>query len=190
MSMTRVCHYCKTCAFAVLLTLSACGFHMRGSGGDASFAQRIYLEGPAAPTGFSGYFGTALNTVGGSLVSTPADCTGIVHLYRATFQRQPITLSNTGRATGFDLSYRVIFDVRSPKGEILQAKREFEIKRDYYNDQSLPLAQQSEEGQIIEALTNEAAQSLLRRVVNELKKMPKAEPEPTKKPAATAGKTS
>jgi LPS-assembly lipoprotein len=170
----------------VVLTLAGCGFHLRGSGGDTSFAQKLYLDGPGAHTGFAGVFVTVLTTVGGSLAGTPADSTGVVHIYRATFQRQPITLSRTGRATGFDLSYRIIYDVRSPKGEVLQSRKEFEIKRDYFNDQTLPLAQQAEEAQIAEALANEAAQSLLRRVVNALRKMP----EPGADPATPAEKKS
>jgi LPS-assembly lipoprotein len=169
-------------AMFVLMALSGCGFHLRCSGGDTSFAQRIYMEGPGVKSGFVGVFGTALTSAGGSFVGTPAESTGIVHLYRATFQRQPITLSQTGRATGFDLSYRIVYDVRSPKGEVLQSRKEFEVKRDYYNDQTLPLAQQAEEGQISEALSNEAAQSLLRRVVNSLRKMPEPETEPTISP--------
>lgn len=178
----------KCCLMVAALSLlggtGGCGWHLRGTGGDASFAQRIYLDGPGASTGFAGVFGTVLNTVGGTLVSNPAQSTGIVRLYRATFQRQPITISRTGRATGFDLSYRIIYDVRNAKGEILQGRKEFEVKRDYYNDQTLPLAQQSEEGQINEALANEAAQSLLRRVVNQLKQSepPPTQPSPLGKP--------
>jgi LPS-assembly lipoprotein len=162
----------------VVLTLASCGFHLRGSGGDSSFAQRLYLDGPAGHTAFAGLFGTVLTTVGGSLAGTPADSTGIVYIYRATSLCQPITLSRTGRATGFDLSYRIVYDVRTPKGEVVQSRKEFEIKRDYFNDQTLPLAQQAEEAQIYEALSNEAAQSLLRRVVNALRKMPEPGPEP------------
>jgi len=154
----------------VAVSMIGCGFHLRGSGGDKSFAQRLYIEGPGAGSSFVGVFGSALTTAGGSLVTTPADSTGIVYLYRANFFRQAITLSRTGRATGFDLSYRIVYEVRSPKGEVLQPRKEFEVKRDYFNDQSLPLAQQAEEVQINEQLSKEAAQSLLRRVANELKK--------------------
>ncbi len=154
---------------AACLLVSGCGFHLRGSGGDTSLSQKLYIEGPAAGEGFVNVFGSALTTVGGRIVRTPAESSGIVYLYRASYQRQPITLSRTGRATGYDLIYRIVYEVRSPKGEVLQPRKEFEVKRDYYNDQTLPLAQLSEEGQIRTELENEAAQSLLRRVVNQLR---------------------
>jgi len=165
-------------ALAACLALSACGFHLRGSEGDSSFAQSLYLEGPGASGNFPGVFGMTLTGTGGKVVGSAAGSTAVVRLYRATYQRQPITLSRTGRATGYDLSFRIVYEVRSPKGELLQARKEFEIKRDYFNDQTLPLAQLSEEGQIREELEKEAAQSLLRRVVNVLRQPP-ASPSPT-----------
>ena len=184
MSKMSLANPWRSAAVFVLLSglaLAGCGFHLRGSGEDASFAQRLYLDGPAARTGFRGVFETALSYVGGSVVGSPEESTGIVYLYNATFRRQPVTLSSTGRATGFDLSYRVVYEVRSPKGVVLQPRKEFELKRDYYNDQTLPLAQQSEEGQINEALANEAAQSLLLRVVYQLKKTSESAASPEKK---------
>ena len=167
----------------VLLMLAGCGFHLRGSGGNTSFAQKIYLDGPGSHTAFGSVFVNALTAVGGKQVFEKAESTGIVYLYNATLRRQSITLSNTGTATGFDLSYRISYDVRNPKGEVLRTRKEFEVKRDYYNDQTLPLAQQAEEGQINEALGIEAAQSLLRRVVNDLARPPVAAPPPAAEPA-------
>ncbi len=165
---------------AVSLLLSGCGFHLRGSGGGTSFAQRLYIEGPGAAGSFLSVFDSAVTTVGGRIVATPAEASGIIHLYKAAYTRQSITLSRTGRATGFDLIYRIVYDVRSPKGEVLQPRKEFEVKRDYYNDQTLPLAQLSEESQIRSELENEAAQSLLRRVVNRLKQTAEIKTTPDK----------
>ena len=173
-------------ALFALVAIAGCGFHLRGStvggGVDNAFAQRLYLEGPASHTGFATVFVTALTAVGGKQVFDPAESNAIIHMYQATFRRQSITLSNAGKANGFDLSYRISYDVRSPKGVVLRERKEFEVKRDYYNDQTLPLAQQAEESQISEALVNEAAQSLLRRVVGDIKRSSVSPPEPAKTP--------
>jgi len=157
----------------VCLALSGCGFHLRGSEGDKAFQQNLYFDGPGiAGSTFVGVFGTALTGVGGNIVATPVAASAIVYLYQATYKRQSITTSKVGQSSGFDLNYRVIYEVRSPRGEVLQTRKEFDIKRDYYNDQTLPLAQLSEESQIREELEKEAAQSLLRRVVNVLRQVP------------------
>ncbi|MFM8333009.1 MAG: LPS assembly lipoprotein LptE [Candidatus Methylumidiphilus sp.] len=163
----------KLPALALLagFALSACGFHLRGSGGDTSFAQNLYIEGPGSiGSTFVGSFGTALTGAGGNIVSNPAASTAVLYLYQARYLRQPITLNRTGRATGFDLIYRVSFELRGPQGEVLQPRKEFEAKREYFNDQTLPLAQLSEENQIREELEKEAAQTLLRRVAVTLRR--------------------
>jgi len=172
-------------ALSTCLVLSGCGFHLRGSEGDKSNALNLYFDGPGVTSsGFIGVFGAALTGVGGNIVPTPVSANAIVYLYRASYQRQSITLSRTGHATGYDLNYRIVYEVRSPRGEVLQPRREFEIKRDYYNDQTLPLAQLFEESQIREEVEKEAAQSLLRRVVILIKQTPEEKllpPPPDKK---------
>jgi len=81
-------------------------------------------------------------------------------------------LSRAGRSVMYDLSYRVVYDVRTPKGEVLLPRQEIETKRDYFNDQTLPLGQAEEEGLIRQELEKEAAQALLRRAVFALGKAP------------------
>lgn len=153
----------------LLLSFSGCGFHLRGSGDSNDYAQKLFIEGPAAGTSFVGVFGDALIGTGGSIEQSPASATAIIHLYKALYQRQFITLSRTGKATGYDLIYRIVYDLRTPKGEVLQPTKEFDIKRNYFNDQTLPLAQLAEESLIRQELEKEAAQMLLRRVVIQLK---------------------
>ena len=169
-------------ALAACLALSACGFHLRGSGGDTSSAQSLYIEGAGATGSFLGTFAATLSGAGGSVVGSPATSTAVVRLYKASYIRQPITLSRTGQATGFDLIYRVVYDVRSPKGALLQTRKEFEAKRDYFNNQTLPLAQLAEEGQIREELEKEAAQALLRQVANVLRRAPEISQAAPEKP--------
>lgn len=170
----------KILGLVACLALSACGFHLRGSEG-TSFERNLYVEGPGTGSSFFGTFGTALTGAGGKLANAAAGADGVVYLYQALYWRQPITLSRTGLASGYDLSYRIVYEVRSPKGEVLQPRKEFEVKRDYFNNQTLPLAQLYEEGTIREELEKEAAQSLLRRVVNLLKQPHDSSPQPLDK---------
>ncbi len=165
----------------VCLSLAGCGFHLRGSGVENAFAKKLFIEGPAAGTGFVSVFDGFVTGTGGSIAPSAATANGVVHLYKAVYQRQPITLSRTGKATGYDLIYRIVYDIRNPKGEVIEPRKEFEIKRDYFNDQTLPLAQLAEEGQIREEIEKEAAQTLLRRVVLKIKAAPENPPMPEKK---------
>lgn len=182
--MKRLSAKSLTLALIASLSLVGCGWHLRGSE-DQSFAININVQGPgtASAGNFVGAFGTALTGSGGAIVPNAYTARGIIYLYQAVYRRQSITLSRIGQSTGFDLSYRVVYEVRSPIGEVLQPRKEFEIKRDYFNDQSLPLAQLYEETKIREEVEKEAAQSLLRRVVNVLRNTPEDKLQPPPPPA-------
>lgn len=154
----------------IAVFLSACGYHLRGD--DSQLAKSFYLEGLPASDPFWGVLDNALLLTGGKRVTSLATAAGIIHLYRATHQRRSITLGSQGRATEFDLTYRIVFDIRTTKGEIVLPRQELEVKRDYFNDQSLPLAQGEEESLIKQELEKEATTALLRRAGYAIKRSP------------------
>ena len=150
--------------------LGACGFHMRGVMPD--FAQSIYLDGIGGRDPLTGEFGSALQLAGGKLASSPSQAGGIVHIYKAYHTRRSLTLSKFGRSTEFDLIYRIIFDVRTAQDEVILPRQDIEVRRDYFNDQTLPLAQTAEEGTMRLEMQKEAAQQLLRRAITALRQKP------------------
>lgn len=152
------------CWAVILLALvnAGCGFHLRGSG-PAAANSNLYLEGMANQAGFEPVFDRAVELAGGKSVSSIAKASGVIHVYQLLTQRRPLTLGAFGRANEFDLIYRLIFDIRSPKGEIISPRQEIELHRDYYNDQSVPLEQNEEEGLIRVEMQNEIANALVRR---------------------------
>lgn len=154
---------------ALSLALAGCGFHLRGSGGP-TFAQGILLQGINSGNPLYADFNSALTLVGGRLVKSPGESAGIVYVHRAYHSRRSLTLSRFGRSTEFDLSYRIVYDVRSPTGEVLLPRQDIEVRRDYFNDQTLPLAQVAEEGVMRVEMQKEAAQTLLRRAISVLHK--------------------
>ncbi|MBS1213874.1 MAG: hypothetical protein H6R26_2491 [Proteobacteria bacterium] len=154
---------------AVCAMLAACGFHLRGSGGP-TFSQGILLQGIESGNPLWGDFNSALTLAGGRLVRSEEQAAGIVHVYRAYHSRRSLTLSRFGRSTEFDLFYRIVYDVRSPSGEVLLPRQDIEVRRDYFNDQTLPLAQVAEEGVMRAEMQKEAAQALLRRTITALRK--------------------
>jgi LPS-assembly lipoprotein len=53
---------------------------------------------------------------------------------------------------------------------VLLPRQDIEVRRDYFNDQTLPLAQVAEEGVMRVEMQKEAAQALLRRTISALRK--------------------
>lgn len=161
-------HSARTAFFTGVLavlcvSLAACGFHLRGSG--PAIAQDLYLEGLSPHDSFVGTFGSTMSLAGGKLVSNANQAGAVIHIYKAAHLRRYLALSQAGRSVQYDLSYRVLYDVRTPKGEVLLPRQEIETKRSYFNNQSLPLGQMEEEGVIREELEKQAAEILLRRAV-------------------------
>lgn len=140
---------------------SGCGFHLRGS--SPGGVQSLYLEGLNSGDAFDLQFDRAVELAGAHNAETISKASGVVHVYKLLSQRRALTLGRFGRANEFDLVYRLAFDIRTAQGEIISPRQEIELHRDYYNDQSLPIAQQEEEGLIRAEMRKEIAQALVRR---------------------------
>jgi len=149
-------------ALALIGLLTGCGFHLRGSGTSA-MSRSLFIEGIAQNDPFVVDLSDALSVAGGKAAPAASEAAGILRIYRAAHLRRSLSVSRFGRSTEFDLFFRVVFDVRTPKGEVVLARQEIEIKRDYFNDQSVPLAQTAEEGVMRQEMQKEAAQAVLRR---------------------------
>jgi LPS-assembly lipoprotein len=151
------------------LALAACGWHLRGELPGTVSEKTLFVTGLGPKSPFYGDFVQTLSYSGGTLAQAPAKASAVIHIASAQHIRRPITLSQQGRANTFDLSFRVVYDVRTPGGEILIPKQELEVRRDYFNDQISPLGQGEEEAMYRVEMQKEAAQSLLRRIIYSLR---------------------
>lgn len=154
-----------TAAAALAAAVAGCGFHLRGEIPGSAEAKTIYVTGLSKTNPLYGNFSQILNYSGGIMAPRPADARAVVNIATARHLRRPITLSAQGRANTFDLIFRVVYQIQTPKGEVLVPEQEMEIRRDYFNDQSSPLGQGEEEALMRQEMEKEAAQTLLRRVV-------------------------
>jgi LPS-assembly lipoprotein len=146
-------------------SLAGCGFHLRGEIPQTSGVKSLYVTGIGRGNPFYGDFAQVLGYSGGSLAPAPNQAGAVVNIALARHERRALTLSSQGRANTFDLTFRLIYDIRSPKGEVLVPRQELEVRRDYFNDQSSPLGQGEEEAMYRLEMQKEAAETLLRRVV-------------------------
>ncbi|CAI8929075.1 LPS-assembly lipoprotein LptE [Methylocaldum szegediense] len=159
---------------ALAVMLSACGFHLRGTLPPTMAAKSFYIEGLGRGDLFVREFSNILSYSGGSLAAAPSQAGAVIHIVQARQERRPIGLSKAGRANLYDLSYRVVYEVTTPQGEILLPRQEIDLKRDYFNDQTSPLSQTYEEHQIQQEMQREAAQLLFRRVAYALSRPPES----------------
>lgn len=171
--MPEMRRLCKIAAVGLIaVSVAGCGFHLRGEMPGSAESKKLYLAGLSNRSPFYGDLVQVLNYSGGTLAPAPAKAGAVLNVTLARHERRALTLSGQGRANTFDLTFRVIYDVRSPKGDILVPQQEMEVRRDYFNDQSSPLGQGEEEALMRQEMEKEAAQTLLRRVVYALNKKP------------------
>jgi LPS-assembly lipoprotein len=155
-----------------LLLLTGCGFHLRGDIPGSTQEKTLFLSGVAKGNPFYADFNRSLIAGGGIMAVKPAEASAIINVTMVRHLRRPITLSAVGRANMFDLTFRVIYEVQGPKGNILIPEKELMVRREYFNTQDSPLGQGLEEVQIRSEMEMEAAQTLLRQVVFTLRDKP------------------
>lgn len=156
--------------------LAGCGFHLRGEIAGTRAEKTLFVSGIAKNNPFFVDFSRVLDYSGGHLASKPADAGAVVNISMARHERRPLTLSSQGRANMFELVFRVAYQIQTPKGEVLIPSQEMEVRRDYFNNQFFPLGQAEEEALMRQEMEQEAAQTLLRRVVFALRQKHKLLP--------------
>lgn len=149
----------------LLLTgVGGCGFHLRGEVPGSIRDKTIMVTG-MTQGGVYGNYVAHLNAIGGRITKKTSDAVAIVNIASVKHIRRPITLSSIGRANMFDLTFRVIYDIKGPKGNTLVPEREISIRREYFNTQTEPLSQSLEEGLIRAEMEKEAALILMRQSI-------------------------
>lgn len=156
----------------LLALMTGCGFHVRGDLPGTAHEKTLMMTGTGRGSPFYTNFTQALTVGGGTLAGKAADAAAIVNVIKVAHIRRPITLSSTGRANMFDLTFRVIYEVQTPKGAILIPEKELEVRREYFNTQGSPLGQGLEEAQLRIEMEKEASQTLLRQVMIGLREKP------------------
>jgi LPS-assembly lipoprotein len=154
---------------------ASCGFHLRGAGLDST--QSFYVEGIAYSDPFVADLTQVTSTAGGQITSSLANAAAIIHIHKIWYLRRGMSLSQFGQTTMYELSYRVAYDIREKSGEILIPQRDLQVVRQYYNSQTMPLAQAQEEGVIVQEMHMEAAQSLLRQTINAVERSKLKQPQ-------------
>jgi len=154
--------------------LGGCGYHLRGKVDLPERAKVVKLTGIAPGQPFSQEFIEILSFAGGRLAVNQAEAGSVFHVISGIHQRRQISLSKAGKANGYNLSYRLLFEVTTPKGEVLLPREELEISRQYFVDIRFPLGQGEQETLMRSEMEREAAQIVMRRLRSAVRSPDKA----------------
>lgn len=154
--------------FAILVWLVlgqflACGFHMREAVDLPEGMNTVYVNGfpPASP--FPVYLNQNMKLSDGHVTYDRGKASFVLNAINEQFKRREVSLSETGKANVFELTYILTFNVEAPGGEVILAPQSIQVVRDYFNPQINVIGKSEEEGVIRNEMYKEAVRTLLRR---------------------------
>lgn len=148
------------CALSVLI--SACGFHLRGATKLPEGMRKIYAEGFLPGSSFLPSLAQDLKHSGGRLTYKREEAELVIRALNEEYIRREVSLSDSGKANMYELTYRLDFDLEEPAGESILEPKNITIVREYYNPQVNVIGKSEEESVIRKEMYREAVRSLLR----------------------------
>ncbi len=147
----------------LVLLLSACGFHLRGSVELPPMLERPHVVGDAFSLLVRELESLLLQS-GATLVRQPKEASAIVRILSETPTRRVLSVGSTGKAAEYELHYAVNYQLENPQGEVLQGPSTLSTRRTYLFDESQVLGKSGEEETLREDMQRDLARRLLQQL--------------------------
>ncbi len=145
----------------LVVSVSACGYQLRGKIDLPEGLKSIYLQGGSAQ--LKKKVKQTLRASGGQLVDVIGDAGLIVSIKKEKMDRRVMSLSSTGRANEYELIYKLDFTLLDKEGKPLSELQRIEINKYYFNNQDEVLGKNNEEQVIRDEMYRKAVQSIVNR---------------------------
>jgi LPS-assembly lipoprotein len=150
--------------YALWLVLPACGFHLQGRLPLSSKLASVRIETDDRQSGFYEGLRDALRAAGAHIDDTDSDAAAtVIHILRDNVKQDVLAVSTHNIPTAFELTYSVRVSVTSGTTELI-APEEHALQRDYAFDETTLLAKEREKDLIAEALAQDLATVVMRRL--------------------------
>jgi len=145
------------------LSVSACGFHLRGSVTLSPMMARTYVEAGQSVE-LAAELSDLLQSSGAQLVTQRLEAKAVIKLLGEQRQRRVIAVDSNGAASAYELSYQASFELLDGDGAVLMARQLVSRSRDLSYDSGNVLGKSREEEQTYRALRAEVAAAILQRI--------------------------
>lgn len=156
----------------VSLTLSGCGFQLRGSVELPDTLQSIALEGTPSVGPLAVDVRNALNRVGGSVVESASLAESVIVVTRDDVTRNVLSVNSSGQANEYELNYQLGFRLESPAGDVLVPNQTVSLFRQYLFNPDTVLAKSDQEARLTREMRQSAVNQMLLRLSTSLKNAP------------------
>ena len=145
------------------LLLSACGFRLEGRVPLPQPIRRPYIEAPDQQSDFVQSLRRQMLISGAHPVDSRGQATAVVDILDDTVTRRVLSVSAQNRPTEYQVTYTVRFSVTAD-GRQLLAPQQVAAMRSYSFDESLLLAKEHEEAILRQAMGEDLADIVMRRL--------------------------
>lgn len=149
--------------FGLLLTLSACGFHLRRGAQLPPGMQRIHLTVNSSGD-LQRQIARELEISGATLVDAPGPGVAEMQVPRANFQTQALTFTGHARVGEYTVRLRLLFQVRDHKGKVIVPMQTIQLARDFTYDARQPVGTETQTEQLHQSMTTDAVQAIMFRL--------------------------
>ena len=146
----------------VAMTLSACGFKLRGQ---AAIPYKAMFIETTVYSLFANDLERAIRSGSQTrIVDNRNEAEAVLKIVRETQEKHILSLSAGGRVREFELRYKVAYRLTDRAGVDLATPGEINLRRDMTYDDTQVLAKESEEALLYRDMKTDAVQQMLRRL--------------------------
>ncbi|ALP52033.1 hypothetical protein Tel_02140 [Candidatus Tenderia electrophaga] len=151
-------------AAILVLGLSACGWHLRGSQTMDVSLPPVYLEFHNASAELRRDLNQTLASAQVNVVNQAAQAGLLLTIHNEQRGRRVLAVDSSGRVSEYELQYTLTFSARDRGGKVLIPQDSIVQQRDYRFDESQVLAKGEEEKKLFDFMRRMSIQALLRRL--------------------------
>ena len=148
---------------AMLLSLSACGFRMRGAVQLPKGVKSVYIQGGKSSQLIQD-IELSLEYAGVKLLKKAVGADAILTITNVRHKRRVLSVGTSGRALEYQLTLEVDVSLVDSKGTRLIPRETMRLTRDYRFDENAVLGKSSEESLLWKEMERDMAQMVLRRI--------------------------
>tara|TARA_B100001996_G_scaffold365488_1_gene335428 strand:+ start:664 stop:1155 length:492 start_codon:yes stop_codon:yes gene_type:complete len=146
----------------ILLLITACGFHLRGSQTTKINVDNIFINDNSA---LAEEVKSQFKNAGASFAASPQSASYIITLKESHFEKSVLSVSPaTGKVEEYQMLFQAKVDAMRADGTYIIENENINVVRDFAFDENAVLGEFSEESIIQEDLIRRAASQVLRRL--------------------------
>ena len=145
----------------VLLFLSACGYHLRGSVDIPESLKNVYVVG--ANPYLQIEIAALLKASKGKIANSSKEAGIVIKVVKENITNRVVSIGATGKSTESELNYYLRFQFFDNQDKPLMDEQTIELAREYFNDQTAILAKTSEAQLITIEIYKQASRLLMAR---------------------------